>query len=47
MDCLLPLTGKECVDMCITEKAVFTWDKQTRQMMLTEIAKGMTLEDVQ
>lgn len=44
--CQLPLTGRECVDMCITEKAVFTWDKQTREMMLVEVAKGLTTEDI-
>ncbi len=36
--CNLPLTGKECVSMCITEKAVFEWDKSSREMILTEVA---------
>ncbi len=36
--CELPLTGRQVVDMCITEKAVFVWDKKTREMTLTEIA---------
>lgn len=44
--CELPVTGRECVDMCITEKAVFTWDKQTREMLLVEVAKGITPEDI-
>ena len=44
--CSLPITGKECVDMCITEKAVFKWDKQTREMMLVEIAEGLSLEQL-
>ena len=44
--CTLPLTGKHVVDMAITDLAVFTWDKNTREMMLTEVAKGHGLEDV-
>lgn len=46
-ECTLPLTGKKIVDMAITDLAVFTWDKQTREMMLTEVARGRTVEDVQ
>lgn len=45
--CSLPLTGKHVVDMAITEMAVFRWDKGTREMMLTEIAPGLSVEDVQ
>ncbi len=26
--CELPLTGRQVVDMCITEKAVFVWAKK-------------------
>jgi 3-oxoacid CoA-transferase len=46
-ECNLPLTGKQVVDMAITEMAVFEWAKDTREMMLTEIATGLALEDVQ
>jgi 3-oxoacid CoA-transferase subunit B len=46
-ECTLPLTGKQVVDMAITEMAVFEWDKNTREMMLTEIAKGLSTEEVQ
>ena len=44
--CSLPLTGTHVVDMAITEKAVFTWDRNTREMMLEEIAPGLSTEDV-
>jgi len=46
-ECTLPLTGKGVVDMAITEMAVFEWGKETREMMLTEIAAGLSLEEVQ
>lgn len=32
--------------MAITDMAVFEWAKDTREMMLTEIATGLALEDV-
>lgn len=32
--CTLPLTGKEVVDVLITDMAVFTFDKETREMTL-------------
>ncbi len=44
--CTLPLTGTHVVDMAITEMAVFKWDKATREMMLHEIAPGLSVEDV-
>jgi len=44
--CKLPLTGKEVVDMLITDLAVFEFDKVTRQMTLTEIASTTTVEAV-
>ena len=46
-ECSLPLTGEQVVDMAITDMAVFEWDKQTREMTLTEIAPGLGTEDVQ
>lgn len=45
-DCVLPLTGKNVVDMLITDMAVFEFDKETRQMVLIEIAEDTTLEAV-
>ena len=44
--CSLPLTGKHVVDMAITDMAVFKWDKNTREMMLIEIAPGLTPADI-
>ncbi|KAK7100759.1 succinyl-CoA:3-ketoacid coenzyme A transferase 1, mitochondrial-like [Littorina saxatilis] len=45
-ECSLPLTGQHCVDMLITEKAVFDIDKK-KGMTLIEIADGETLESLQ
>ncbi|XP_062501115.1 succinyl-CoA:3-ketoacid coenzyme A transferase 1, mitochondrial-like [Corticium candelabrum] len=44
--CSLPLTGKSCVDQIITELCVFTVDAK-RGLTLTELANGVTVEDVQ
>ncbi|EFX89209.1 hypothetical protein DAPPUDRAFT_220335 [Daphnia pulex] len=44
-ECTLPLTGKECVDMIITEKAVFEVAKG-RGLVLTELAEGVTVQEV-
>uniref|UniRef100_A0A224XLG4 Succinyl-CoA:3-ketoacid-coenzyme A transferase n=1 Tax=Panstrongylus lignarius TaxID=156445 RepID=A0A224XLG4_9HEMI len=43
--CSLPLTGKNCVDMIITEKGVFTVDRE-KGLMLTEIAEGVELPEI-
>uniref|UniRef100_A0A4W6CDK4 Succinyl-CoA:3-ketoacid-coenzyme A transferase n=1 Tax=Lates calcarifer TaxID=8187 RepID=A0A4W6CDK4_LATCA len=43
--CSLPLTGKQCVDRIITEKAVFDVDK-TKGLTLIEIWEGLTPEDI-
>lgn len=43
--CSLPLTGKNCVDLIITEKAVFTVDAE-KGLHLIEIAEDVTIEDV-
>ena len=44
--CKLPLTGKNVVDMLITDMAVFEFDKVTRQMTLTEVAEDTTVEAI-
>ena len=44
--CRLPLTGKEVVDLLITDMAVFEFDKDTREMRLIEIAEDTTVEEV-
>jgi 3-oxoacid CoA-transferase subunit B len=43
--CTLPLTGREVVDMVITDLAVFHMEAGT--MRLSELAPGITLEEVQ
>ncbi|CAG7836720.1 unnamed protein product, partial [Allacma fusca] len=43
--CSLPLTGTQCVDMIITEKCVFTVDKE-EGLTLIELAEGTELVDV-
>jgi len=43
-ECNLPLTGKRCVDMVITEMGVF--EMINGQIVLTEIAEGGTIEGV-
>lgn len=42
--CSLPLTGKRCVDMVITELGVFEW--QEGELVLTEISPDTSLESV-
>jgi len=44
-ECSLPLTGKGCVTLIVTEKAVFDFSKNGR-LTLKEIAEGLTLEDI-
>ncbi|XP_010766977.1 succinyl-CoA:3-ketoacid coenzyme A transferase 1, mitochondrial [Notothenia coriiceps] len=43
--CNLPLTGKQCVDRIITEKAVFDVDT-TKGLTLIEVWEGLTAEDI-
>uniref|UniRef100_A0A665X9F3 Succinyl-CoA:3-ketoacid-coenzyme A transferase n=1 Tax=Echeneis naucrates TaxID=173247 RepID=A0A665X9F3_ECHNA len=43
--CSLPLTGKQCVDRIITEKAVFDVDK-TKGLTLIEVWEGLTPDDI-
>jgi 3-oxoacid CoA-transferase B subunit len=44
--CTLPLTGTQCIDMIISDLAVFTLERGKRGLTLIELAPGVTLEDV-
>ena len=44
--CSLPLTGKGVVDTVITELGVFSIDKRAGTTRLTELAPGVTLEEI-
>lgn len=43
--CTLPITGKQCVDLIITEKGVFSVGKE-QGLTLIELADGSTLEEI-
>lgn len=45
-ECGLPLTGIKCVDMVITDLCVLEMDEQKRRFRLTELAPGVTVEEV-
>ena len=45
-ECTLPLTGKRCIDMVITELCVLEMDKSKRRFRLTEVAPGVTKQEV-
>eukprot|EP01129_Flabellula_baltica_P015559 TRINITY_DN7972_c0_g1_i1.p1 TRINITY_DN7972_c0_g1~~TRINITY_DN7972_c0_g1_i1.p1 ORF type:complete len:516 (+),score=152.26 TRINITY_DN7972_c0_g1_i1:83-1630(+) len=45
-ECNLPLTGEGCVDMIITELCVFEVDKENGVLVLTEIADGVTVDEI-
>ncbi|MEN0020993.1 MAG: succinyl-CoA--3-ketoacid-CoA transferase, partial [Planctomycetota bacterium] len=42
----LPLTGVECIDMIITDLAVLEMDAERRRFRLTELAPGVTTDEV-
>ncbi|KAI8613490.1 3-oxoacid CoA transferase 1 [Chytriomyces sp. MP71] len=44
--CTLPLTGKQCIDMVITDLCVFEVDKSRGVLVLTELMEGVAVEDV-
>jgi len=44
--CTLPLTGKNVVDMIITDLAVFRRDDHASPFKLIELAPGVTAEEV-
>ena len=45
-DCNLPLTGKQVVDILITDLAVFKFEKKSREMTLIEKSKTTTVEEI-
>jgi 3-oxoacid CoA-transferase subunit B len=45
-ECSLPLTGKACVDMLITELCVLELDRAKKRFVLKELAPGVSVEDV-
>jgi 3-oxoacid CoA-transferase subunit B len=45
--CSLPLTGSRCVEMVITDLAVFTIDRKAGGMRLVELAPGVGLDEVE
>lgn len=45
-ECTLPLTGKQCIDMIITDLCVLKMDYDARRYKLTELAPGVTIEEV-
>jgi 3-oxoacid CoA-transferase subunit B len=44
--CTLPLTGKACVDMVITDLCVFDLDRKNGGLTLKELAPGVALDEV-
>ncbi len=44
--CSLPLTGKSCVSMLISDLAVFTMDERRGVFVVTELAPGVTLSEL-
>jgi 3-oxoacid CoA-transferase B subunit len=44
--CTLPLTGRRCVDMLITDLAVFEMDHAAHRFTLIELAPEVSLDDV-
>jgi 3-oxoacid CoA-transferase subunit B len=45
-ECTLPLTGKNVVDMIITDLCVFQRPDHTSPFKLTEMATGVTADEV-
>ncbi len=45
-NCNLPLTGQKCVNMLITDLAVFEFDEKAGKFRLTEVAPGETVDSI-
>ena len=44
--CTLPLTGRRCVHRIITDLCVFDVDREARQLVLLELAPGVSVEEI-
>jgi len=44
--CTLPLTGRRCIDMVITDLGVLVMNRDTRRFTLTELAPGVAAHEV-
>lgn len=44
--CTLPLTGRACVDLIITDLGVLEVDRRQGRLTLTELAPGITVEEI-
>jgi len=44
--CTLPLTGKACIDMLVTDLGVFEMNPDTRRFELIELAPEVTIDEV-
>jgi 3-oxoacid CoA-transferase subunit B len=44
--CTLPLTGRRCVHRIITDLCVFDVDQERRELVLVEVAPGVTAEQI-
>ncbi|MCH2139155.1 MAG: 3-oxoacid CoA-transferase subunit B [Phycisphaerales bacterium] len=45
-ECTLPLTGRHCIDMLITDLGVLEMNTEARRFELIELAPGVTVDDV-
>ena len=45
-ECSLPLTGARAVSLIVTDLAVFKVDRAAGELLLTDIAEGVTLDEV-
>ncbi len=45
-ECSLPLTGARSVSLIVTDLAVFKVDRHAGELELTDIAEGVTLEEL-
>jgi len=45
-ECNLPLTGKRCIDMIITDLCVLVMDHDANRFRLTELAPGVSTQEV-